>query len=131
MSDMDLICRSHKPFQMKFVKETCFSSFCNFPILGNRFFLLATFLNQGCNSAIIACGRGGQWEIAISLLWTMLSRLCAVDIYTGYSTVWACETAGKWELALKVLKLIPETRVRMPTRFYLFEFKDASTDFTL
>ena len=80
-------------------------------------------LNQGCNSAIIACGRGGQWEIAISLLWTMLSRLCAVDIYTGYSTVWACETAGKWELALKVLKLIPETRVRMPTRLELFEFK--------
>lgn len=65
-----------------------------------------------CNSAIIACGRGGQWEVALCLLSTMLSRLCAVDLYTGYSTVWACETAGEWEVALKVLKLIPETRAK-------------------
>lgn len=46
--------------------------------------------------------------------------LCAVDLYTGYSTVWACETAGEWELALKVLKLIPETRVRVPRNLEKF-----------
>ena len=72
------------------------------------------------NSAIIACGRGGQWEVALCLLSTMLSRLCAVDLYTGYSTVWACETAGEWEVALKVLKLIPETRVWGPRTLQFF-----------
>ena len=75
---------------------------------------------SGCNSAIIACGRGGQWEVALCLLSTMLSRLCAVDLYTGYSTVWACETAGEWEVALKVLKLIPETRVWGPRTLQFF-----------
>lgn len=40
----------------------------------------------------------------------MLRSRYAVDLYTGYSTVWACETAGEWELALEILKVIPETR---------------------
>ena len=53
----------------------------------------------------------------------MLSRLCAVDLYTGYSTVWACETAGEWEVALKVLKLIPETRVWGPRTSIVFSLR--------
>ncbi|CAK9082918.1 unnamed protein product [Durusdinium trenchii] len=65
-----------------------------------------------CNSAIIVCGRGGQWQLALSLLWSMLRSRYAVDLYTGYSTVWACETAGEWELALEILKVIPETRAK-------------------
>ncbi|CAK9102902.1 Pentatricopeptide repeat-containing protein [Durusdinium trenchii] len=42
----------------------------------------------------------------------MLRSRYAVDLYTGYSTVWACETAGEWELALEILKVIPETRAK-------------------
>ena len=31
-----------------------------------------------CNNAIFVCGRGGQWQLALSLLFTMLSNLLLV-----------------------------------------------------
>ncbi|CAJ1455215.1 unnamed protein product [Effrenium voratum] len=65
-----------------------------------------------CNTAIIACGRGGQWQKALALLWSMQKAAVPVDLFTGTAAVWACEACGQWRQALQVLRCIPETRAK-------------------
>ena len=55
------------------------------------------------NGAISACGKGLQWERAISLLDEMQCRGVAANGTSFAEAIWACEKGSQWETAICLL----------------------------
>ncbi|CAE8742483.1 unnamed protein product [Polarella glacialis] len=62
------------------------------------------------NSAISACGKGGQWPLALSLFSSMPGSRVAPDAISFNAAISACEKGGQWQLALSLLNSMPEMR---------------------
>lgn len=55
-------------------------------------------------SAIAACGRGGQWSLAVGLLSTMRRKGIAPGVVAFNAAISACGEAGQWERAVGLLR---------------------------
>jgi pentatricopeptide repeat protein len=61
------------------------------------------------NAAISACEKGGQWQLALSLLNTMADMRVIQDVISYSAVISACEKGGQWELALSLLRSMSST----------------------
>ena len=55
-------------------------------------------------AAIMACGNGGNWQMALSLLEEMDQYGVLISDFTYNACISACEKSGKWEIALELLE---------------------------
>ncbi|CAE8631090.1 unnamed protein product, partial [Polarella glacialis] len=55
------------------------------------------------NTTISACEKGGQWQLALSLLDEMSKSKVWKDTVTYNASISACEKSGQWQLALALL----------------------------
>ncbi|CAE8591706.1 unnamed protein product [Polarella glacialis] len=63
------------------------------------------------NAAISACEKGGQWQLALTLLSLMPEAKVVPNEITYSAAISACEKSGQWQVALKLLSLMPQARV--------------------
>ncbi|CAM9627517.1 unnamed protein product, partial [Hapterophycus canaliculatus] len=56
------------------------------------------------SSAITACGRGGQWSLAVGLLSAMRRKGIAPGVVAFNAAISACGEAGQWERAVGLLR---------------------------
>ncbi|CAM9172475.1 unnamed protein product [Scytosiphon promiscuus] len=56
------------------------------------------------SSAIAACGRGGQWSLAVGLLSAMRRKGIAPGVVAFNAAISACGAAGQWERAVGLLR---------------------------
>ncbi|CAE8621624.1 unnamed protein product [Polarella glacialis] len=66
------------------------------------------------SAAISACEKGGQWQLALGLLSSMLDMRVIPNEISYNSAISACEKGGQWQQALDLLSSMPDMRV-MPT----------------
>ncbi|CAE7867898.1 EMB2654, partial [Symbiodinium sp. KB8] len=65
----------------------------------------------GANAAISACGKGGQWQLALHLFYSLSSTDVSPDGISCNAAISACEKVGKWIWALWLLAAMPEFRI--------------------
>ena len=65
------------------------------------------------NSAISACEKLGQWQIALGLMTSMSSSATVPNMVTLSSAISCTVQAGKWQEALRLYKILVESE--MPT----------------
>ncbi|CAE8621625.1 unnamed protein product [Polarella glacialis] len=63
------------------------------------------------SAAISACEKGGQWQLALSLLSSMLDMRVISNEISYNSAISACEKGEQWQRALDLLSSMPDTRV--------------------
>ncbi|CAJ1406399.1 unnamed protein product [Effrenium voratum] len=63
-----------------------------------------------CNSAISACERTGQWEVALSFL-QLVQRQGVPETITWNAAIGACGRAGQWERAVAMLSAFEKDEV--------------------
>ena len=59
-------------------------------------------------SLCLGRAKGGQWQIALTLIGSMLQASLAADVITYNTAINACEKAGQWQLALSLLEHMPQ-----------------------
>ncbi|CAE8597308.1 unnamed protein product [Polarella glacialis] len=69
-----------------------------------------------CSAAISACEKGGQWQLALSLLRTMPDMRVTPNEVSYSAAISACEKGGQWQLALSLLNIMPDMQL-MPNKF--------------
>ena len=67
----------------------------------------------GFNAAISACGKGGQWQRALSLLDDMRKAGATMDVISFSAAVSACENGGQWQRASSLLDDMRQAGVRV------------------
>ncbi|CAE8633713.1 unnamed protein product [Polarella glacialis] len=63
------------------------------------------------NAAISAYGKGGQWQLALSLLSSMPDISIVPSQVSYNAAISACDKGGQWQLALNLLSRMPDGRV--------------------
>ncbi|CAE8642214.1 unnamed protein product [Polarella glacialis] len=58
------------------------------------------------NSAITACGRGQQWQVAVRLLRVLLKSKLRASVVSYSAAIDACGTGSAWEQALQLLPAV-------------------------
>ncbi|CAE8663266.1 unnamed protein product [Polarella glacialis] len=65
-----------------------------------------------CNAAISAYGKGGQWQLALSLLSSMPDISIVPSKISYNAAISACSKGGQWQLALGLLtNIMPDMRI--------------------
>ncbi|CAE8619200.1 unnamed protein product [Polarella glacialis] len=63
------------------------------------------------NAAISAGSKGGQWQLALTLLSLMPDRGLLPDEITYSASISACSKGAQWQMAVNLLNLMPEARL--------------------
>eukprot|EP00439_Symbiodinium_sp_Y106_P086023 s109_g30.t2 len=71
-------------------------------------------LNPTCatlTSAISACGKGHEWESALSLLAQMPTLRLQPNVYSFSAAISSCEKGGQWQRAVALLAEMPQRKI--------------------
>ena len=63
------------------------------------------------SAGISACGKGGEWQMALLLLSQMPEAGVARDEISFNAGISACEKGGEWQMALYLLSQMPAAEV--------------------
>ncbi|CAK0819864.1 unnamed protein product [Prorocentrum cordatum] len=70
------------------------------------------------SAATSACGKGGEWQQALSLISQMRLATVKPDGFTYSAGISACETGEQWQRALALIREMRETKLEPDANTY-------------